>query len=328
MVALGIVIMGDVQIVVAIVEAEGDLGAVIDIVHRQSLIAGGGVQGVQHRCDGIGIGGGFHILGQRREIGMVRIQAGINDGDGNALAGIAQVPGIALADHGAGGVAQGVAGIGGIQRLILPLQIHLLHAGERLDLADGAVGDLRRHAVDQPGVAVGHGQALPAQDLALDLRDGRCLRLFQHVDLIGGQDTAQLRIAVALDDAVAAELDDDLDHILVRVGLCLGQGVVRRAAGGQVHIDLAAVDLLDGGAGGGFAAYRLQVRVVGVLTVDDAGAVRRGGGSILGAVRCLIRGGNVAVGGRGAADGARFHSAYRSAGHQGRHCQRDSQNNR
>ena len=177
MVALGIVVMGDIQIVVSIVVAEGDLRVDIQIRSAQCLIGlnrslvdvqllqfGSDVRHI-HRGDAavlhrVGVG-----IGIQR--GMVYVRAGIDDGDLAAGAGVARGPGGSGADHLAGGrhVRIGCFGLVDHTGFILGLDENLLDACDLLNLFDLAVFYIGRDDVGSQSQVPDNVQRFAAQRL-------------------------------------------------------------------------------------------------------------------------------------------------------------------
>ena len=146
--ALGIVHVGDVQVAVHIVGAKGHLGVAVHTVHAAQTL--GDVQLVPNSS---------HVLGRHQSDILVKladgvlegialeqlvigIQAGIDDGDLAAGAGIAGAPGPVAAHHLAGGGHVGLRRLSGF-RLVTGLKDHVLdadHVLDGLDLAKLHVG--------------------------------------------------------------------------------------------------------------------------------------------------------------------------------------------
>ena len=109
MVTLLVVVVGDIQIGVNVVEAEGDLGADIQVGGLQVAVLLEGVELLQLvSVIRSGDGGDAQALdsvavGSAVEGGVIGVSAGIDDGHLGACAGVTVSPGNAGADHGGGG---------------------------------------------------------------------------------------------------------------------------------------------------------------------------------------------------------------------------------
>ena len=228
-VAHGVVVMGDIQIVISIVKTENHLAVAVQVTDRDHfgvilrclfIETGGRIKLIQHRGNRIGIGRGFRqfFLRQRLEMLMVNIQTGIDDGDLDTHAGIAAVPCLLAADQRAGGVGHQLTrrrtvDFGGTH-LILRLQQHLLHAVNLFDLADQAVGYLGRHAVEQPCILIADIQALAFQHQTLNGGDHFCLaggQIIHHRLGLGAVGS----LAVGFDHRKVVHDDQNLDHLVI-----------------------------------------------------------------------------------------------------------------
>ena len=228
-VALRVVVMGDVQILIDIVERIGDLGRAVELIGRQAAHAlrcmqtGQDLRDVLFRHQII-IGdllaeagrGALEAIEERALVKarMVDIQAGIDDGDPAACAGVAVGPGVIGADHRACRSRVGLVGI----RLVLIFHIDALNAVHGADRLHLAVGHTRGNAVHADGELVAHGKR--HAELRRNGLDLRALLLLQAVTV--GQcrsvaaETAG-RIAVP-GQGIAAEADDHT-HRFLRRGL-------------------------------------------------------------------------------------------------------------
>ena len=253
-VTLFVVVVGDIHVGVNVVEAEGDLGADIQVGGLQVAVLLEGVELLQlvsviRRGDG----GDAQTLdsiavSRAAEGGMIRIRAGIDDGYLGACAGVTVSPGNVGADHGGGGSHIGVGSLGLLDhaRLILRLDQDGINALDLLDLLDLAILNVGGDDVGGQGQIPNHIQRLAVQGL---LGDG-----LDHLVLLGFQLVAILhRLAAASSDISGgkaffqgggiAQHDGDADH--VRVGILLG--LIRNSRvflGGQVDV----VHLLPGDA--------------------------------------------------------------------------------
>ena len=228
-VALRVVVMGDVQILIDVVERIGDLGRAVELIGRQAAHAlrcmqtGQDLRDVLFRHQII-IGdllteagrGALEAIKERALVKarVVDIQAGIDDGDPAACAGVAVGPGVIGADHRARRSRVGLVDI----RLVLIFHIDALNAVHGADRLHLAVGHTRGNAVHADGELVAHGKR--HAELRRNGLDLRALLLLQAVTV--GQcrsvaaETAG-RIAV-LGQGSAAEADDHA-HRFLRRGL-------------------------------------------------------------------------------------------------------------
>ena len=230
MVTLLVVVVGDVQIGVNVVEAEGDLGADIQVLSLQVAVLLEGVELLQLvSVIRSGDGGDAQALdsvavGSAVEGGVIGVSAGINDGHLGACAGVTVSPGNAGADHGRGGSHVGVGGLRLLDhaRLILRLDQDGINTLDLLDLLDLAILNVGGDDVGGQGQIPNHIQRLAVQGL---LGDG-----LGHLILLGFQLVAILhRLFAARGDVGrgkalvqgggVAQHDGDADH--VRVGILL-----------------------------------------------------------------------------------------------------------
>ena len=229
-VTLLVVVVGDIQIGVNVVEAEGDLGADIQVLSLQVALLLEGVELLQLvSVIRSGDGGDAQALdsvavGSAVEGGVIGVSAGINDGHLGACAGVTVSPGNAGADHGGGGSHVGVGGLRLLDhaRLILRLDQDGINTLDLLDLLDLAILNVGGDDVGGQGQIPNHIQRLAVQGL---LGDG-----LGHLILLGFQLVAILhRLFAARGDVGrgkalvqgggVAQHDGDADH--VRVGILL-----------------------------------------------------------------------------------------------------------
>ena len=232
MLALVVVVMGDVQVGVHIVEAEGSLGVDVQLLGGQGLaLFGHGLVGVQllqngddvpgvHQLDGLagllqGIGQSLGAEGL-----VIGVQTGVDDGHAAACAGVALQPGFACAGHLAGdGHVGGVFTahgdhVGGIA----VLDRHGTDAVQLRDPGDVAATDIGGNQVGSQGQIPDHVQLLTAQDPALDglleaILLGTQLFAVEHGIGIGGD---AVHLKAGTDGGGFLQMDGDADH-LVRV---------------------------------------------------------------------------------------------------------------
>ena len=229
-VTLLVVVVGDIQIGVNVVEAEGDLGADIQVGGLQVAVLLEGVELLQLvSVIRSGDGGDAQALdsvavGSAVEGGVIGVSAGIDDGHLGACAGVTVSPGNAGADHGRGGSHVGVGSLGLLDhaRLILRLDQDGINTLDLLDLLDLAILNVGGDDVGGQGQIPNHIQRLAVQGL---LGDG-----LGHLILLGFQLVAILhRLFAARGDVGrgkalvqgggVAQHDGDADH--VRVGILL-----------------------------------------------------------------------------------------------------------
>ena len=229
-VTLFVVVVGDIHVGVNVVEAEGDLGADIQVGGLQVAVLLEGVELLQLvSVIRSGDGGDAQALdsvavGSAVEGGVIGVSAGINDGHLGACAGVTVSPGNVGADHGGGGSHIGVGSLGLLDhaRLILRLDQDGINALDLLDLLDLAILNVGGDDVGGQGQIPNHIQRLAVQGL---LGDG-----LGHLILLGFQLVAILhRLFAARGDVGrgkalvqgggVAQHDGDADH--VRVGILL-----------------------------------------------------------------------------------------------------------
>ena len=229
-VTLFVVVVGDIQIGVNVVEAEGDLGADIQVGGLQVAVLLEGVELLQlvsviRRGDG----GDAQTLdsvavSRAAERGMIRIRAGIDDGYLGACAGIAVGPGEVGADHVGGGGHVGIGGLGFLDHagLIAGLDQDLLDALDVLDLLDLAILNVGGNDVGSQGQIPNHIQGLAVQGLLGNGLDHLVLLGFQLVAILHRLFAARGDVGrgkALVQGGGVAQHDGDADH--VRVGILL-----------------------------------------------------------------------------------------------------------
>ena len=228
-----------VRVGVGIVEGEGHLAALIQVVLGQQLQGAGAVLlGIPQSgiavCGDLGLAvlpladlieqlgqAGLLQLLHGRSVGkglVVHIQAGVQDADEHPLALILGVVGVGRHFRGGQGLAQsgGAHGVG----VVGLAQHHVLYAADVLDVVDLAVRHLGGKAADHGGVAEGEGAG---NALALhgvhhgELQVGDVLQLgLGCVRLLEVQHGHTGIGAVAdIQQAVCIQLHNDLDHFVV-----------------------------------------------------------------------------------------------------------------
>ena len=265
--ALVIVVVGHIVVPVHVVDGEGDLlidvvgagGGAVEVLHEgidvQVLHHGGHIFG-SHQVQGCHIVRSGHVSGSRIllqcvqvsfavEALMIQIQAGIDDGDAAACAGVTGGPGGGGAGHLGGGGHHGICILTIILHgSVLVLQEHFLDASDGCDLLDLTVGHIGGDDVGSQGQVPDHIQLLAAQNLGFDPAGDGGLILLElvtvvHRTLIG----CDISRGEHLQGGCLVQYDGYADHIRVRVGsfflflLDLG----RR----QAHIGVNAVHLVE-----------------------------------------------------------------------------------
>ena len=152
---------------------------------------------------------------------MIRIQAGVNDGNPGTGSGVAQIPNrIGTAHLGGDSHVWGVLPTGGDHlRRILSFQHHILHTWHLADIRQFTIGDIGRDQVCCQGQVPDHIQFLPVQDGLGNGGGDRNLLCLQRlpVDLgsrvlgnaLGGKSRFYCRLLV--------QYDGYPDHIRIRV---------------------------------------------------------------------------------------------------------------
>ena len=242
MLAAAVIVVGDVQALVDVVEAEGQLlravevgGRVVlalqrfvDVELRQLLLDLGGIQqmepgkiAVQVLPRRLGVQRQGVEVALLREGLVVRVRAGIDDGDPAAGAGITGGPGRGGAGHFGRGGHVGVRRLFPVHHagLIALLQQHLGDTGHGGDLLHVAVSHVGGDDVGRQRQVPDHVQLLPVQHLAGDaLADGLLLRPeLAAVSLRRGALRDALHGVARLQRGGAFQHDADPDQ--VRVGI-------------------------------------------------------------------------------------------------------------
>ena len=228
-----------VRVGVGIVEGEGHLAALIQVVLGQQLQGAGAVLlGIPQSgiavCGDLGLAvlalaEGIQQLGQAgllqllhgRSVGkglVVHIQAGVQDADEHPLALILGVVGVGRHFRGGQGLAQsgGAHGVG----VVGLAQHHVLYAADVLDVMDLAVRHLGGKAADHGGVAEGEGagNALALHGVhngELDIGDLLQLSLGGSRLLEVQHGHAGIGAVADIQQAVCIQLHNDLDHFVV-----------------------------------------------------------------------------------------------------------------
>ena len=267
MVALLVVGVGDIQIVIHVVEAVGDLGVDVQLIGGDAGHLLGGVQLLQNGIRQISSGhqrgaAVLHGIGEGIGIqrGMVGVGTGIDDGHLGAGAGITVRPSHMGADHAAGGSHVGIGGLIVLHHagLVAGLNEHGLDAGDLFDLFDLAVFHIGGDDVGRQSQVPDHIQSLTAQSL---FGDG-----LSHLFLLGLQLLAVLHGRRIGSDILAGvtlrqrggifQNDGDTDY----VGVCIFRSVLRHLLSVvliQTQIGGTVVDLFPGEAVAGAAGRRL-----------------------------------------------------------------------
>ena len=240
-----------IQAHVAVVEGEGHLGGAVQVLRSQTCIHLGGVQ-ASHQAGQLRFGHAVAvqgILGQSGKVGMVRIQAAVDDGNGHALAGVALGPGVLPADHHA--VGAGLGGQGALlygAGLISGLEHYLADPVQGSNFAHLSIGDVGGEAVHQPAELLGDLQSLPIQDGVLNLGDYFLLVGLQGAQLSGGLGIVN-RTAVGRHHGLPFQDDDDPDFFLgADVKVLFGDTVFQPEGQAAFH----TLQLLNHQLGAGF----------------------------------------------------------------------------
>ena len=187
-VALGIMIVGNIQVPVYIVVAKGHFCIAVKVCRRQAVLGNGqpgqdlgNLRLVQEVPVALQLAQGI-VIGCRVKGGVVQIQAGVDDGNAHPGAGVPALPGSVASHHIAGGHGHGrelrLAG------LVDRDGAHLLHAGQGRNLLHGAVGHHGGNGVGHRRKLVAHLQRL-FQNPGFNSLDHRLLPAQQAVR-IGG----------------------------------------------------------------------------------------------------------------------------------------------
>ena len=280
-VALIVIIVGSLQVLVNIVEGEGDLVAVIQI-----LSGGCGIQlsGLQLAHDSLDVLDGQAALGQNGGIGergMIQVETGIHNGDLHALALVAQVsPDGGQADHVTGGGGSGIADHAGV---INGHQEHGLDAVQLGDVVQLAKGHIGGDGIGQVGELIADIQLL-AQHLLGDGVDELVLG-GQHLGLLGGGDSLDGHTGVS--QGLVLQHDEGGNHLVL--GVELGSLCQLLHALGQ--FSLQQVDLGNGHLLGGPGSVGVDRRI-GLVCVPQSGDLN--GLTLCGLVGCggLLAGGH------------------------------------
>ena len=227
---------------VHVVVAVGDLG--VDVVAGSGVeLTGEGLHlglgqqlgGGAGLVDGIGEGLGGHGL-------VAGVQAGVDDGDAGARAGVAHGPGFPGADH----VLTGVDGVGVVLAggddggLVEVLDDDLLDAGDRPDGLDVAEADVGGDHVGRQGQVPLDLQLSAGGLLDLDLHG--VLGLAQALSVgQGGVVPGHVLHGVAVQGGSALQLDGDAEHIRCRIGLLLRGGSSFVGLAQLVHMQLGGI---------------------------------------------------------------------------------------
>ena len=268
-VAFRITVVGNAEIAVNIVEAEGHLGVDIQVVGGD-VGALGGIQLIHHLGNVRGIHqGDAAVLGGIGQSGGVHgpvggVQAGIDDGHLGACAGIAVGPGHGGADLGGGRSHVGIGSLAVVDHagLIPGLDDHSLDALDLLDLLDLAILHVGGDDVGRQGQIPNHIQGLAVQGLLGNGLGHLLLLVLQLLAVFHGLAVGSEALGgeAFVQGGLTVQNDGHTDHvrggvlIRVRVLLDILQGQLRRH-GAVVHFFpgdtvLAARGGGSGGSGG------------------------------------------------------------------------------
>ena len=268
-VAFRITVVGNAEIAVNVVEAEGHLGVDIQVVGGD-VGALGGIQLIHHLGNVRGIHqGDAAVLGGIGQSGGVHgpvggVQAGIDDGHLGACAGIAVGPGHGGADLGRGRSHVGIGSLAVVDHagLIPGLDNHGLDALDLLDLLDLAILHVGGDDVGRQGQVPHHVQSLAVQGLLGNGLGHLLLLVLQLLAVFHGLAVGSEALGgeAFVQGGLTVQNDGHTDHvrggvlIRVRVLLDILQGQLRRH-GAVVHFFpgdtvLAARGGGSGGSGG------------------------------------------------------------------------------
>ena len=270
---LAVVVVGHVQAGVDIVIAKCGLGIDVQILGGQGntrlLLTGVGVQ-LRQNCGNVirfhqvvGLSGGgsrrLHRMEERilRKGLMIGVQAGVNNGDAHARAGIARLPGLLCAGHLAGNGHLGLVGAadGCHLGLVAVLLHHPHNAVQLLNRRNRGAGHIGGDHIGGEGQIPHHIQLPALQDLALDGCGQGFLTALQAVavaDRVSVRQTSHYMEA-CIDGGCLFQLNGNADHF-VHVFFCLC-GVIhlsKRQLGGNGII----ADLLDAEGQPGIRLHR------------------------------------------------------------------------
>ena len=249
-------------VLVDIVIREGDLGVQVDLVGgdldvqalenvlRQAILGQDAHAGLV-LCQGLAV---LQVLGQgvlipRGGEGLLRrVQAGIDDGDLAARAGVACCPSSAGADLGGGGRHAGIVGLGLIHHhgLIAVLDQDGLDAPDALDLPDLVIADVGGDDVGGQRQVPDHIEAVI--QLGVDPL-GDALLLALEAVAVGDSGGAELGGAKLLDGGGVLQHDGDTDDVIGRVVRLLPVRSVQLGGGelgGSRPIHLLKLQVLGG----------------------------------------------------------------------------------
>ena len=175
------------QIVIAVVEGIGNLLAAVQLGCSQLGLACNSVQVAHDLCDVLSSHG--CALGSSGEAGMIQIQAGVDDGDLHALAGVTQlVPHISDAGEAGSGRSVGVCnGLGGGDCIVNGHDVNALDVFELSDLLKILELSLDGEGVGQVSELITDIQLTALENGLLDLIDDLVLDIDQIL-LLGGSD--------------------------------------------------------------------------------------------------------------------------------------------
>ena len=273
--ALAVIVVGDVQIGVDVVVAESGLGVDVQVLSSQGhAIVQLTVVGVQlgqnlgnvtcvHQLIGLAGGCGCLLHGvAERLLGeglMIGVEAGVDDGNTHTRAGIARQPGLLCAGHLAGNGHLRLIGTadGGDLGLVAVLLHHTAHTVQLLDLGDGGAGHIGGDDVCGQGQIPHHIQLPALQDLALDGCDHGLLAAPEAVPVAYRSSVRQaaLHQETGVHGGSLLQLNGYTDHF---VHVCFRLGSVLHLRQRQSGGDGIIADLLDAEAQLGIVLHRLH----------------------------------------------------------------------
>ena len=171
------------QIVIAVVEGIGDLLAAVQVCCSQAALASVGVQIFQNIGDVLVSHGS--ALGSSSEAGMIQVQAGVDDGDLHALAGVTQlVPHISNAGEAGSGRGVGVCNVLGGDSVVNGHDVNALDVLQLSDLFQMLHLSLDGEGVGQVSELITDIQFTALENGLLDLLDDSVLDI-QQILLLG-----------------------------------------------------------------------------------------------------------------------------------------------
>ena len=188
---------------------------------------------------------------------MVGVQAGVDDGDPGACAGVAGGPGVGSAEHAGGGRLEGLGSFSGGHGLILLLDDHIRNTHHGGDLIDAAVGNVGGDDVGSQGHVPDHIQLLALQGPLLDGGGQLGLLIPQGLAVcLGGSVGSDALGGELLQGGLVLQDDGYTDSVCLSVFLPL-IGMLHRLEL-QPDVCVNAFELFDGELMAGLAAHQVR----------------------------------------------------------------------